>query len=60
MKTPLAIIVGAVVIAATIAVVFRWQLAGPPPLLLDRRTGAIVACDVPSHDRPLKLLCEAK
>lgn len=58
MGTPGAIVLAGVLIAAAILFVFRWQVAGPAPLLLDRWTGKVVACDVPAHDRPLKLPCE--
>jgi flagellar basal body-associated protein FliL len=39
MNNAVAIIVGAVVIAAAILIVFRWQVAMPGPILLDRWTG---------------------
>ena len=43
MNNPTAIVIGAVIIAAAILIVFRWQLA-PPGELLDRWTGTILQC----------------
>jgi uncharacterized membrane protein AbrB (regulator of aidB expression) len=58
MSMPLAIIFGAALVAGAVLFVFRWELAGAPPLLLDRWTGAVVACGFTSNQRPNKLTCE--
>ena len=43
MNNALAILIGAVIIAAAILIVFRWQLV-PGVMLLDRWTGTVVPC----------------
>jgi hypothetical protein len=43
MNYPLAILIGAVIIAAAILIVFRWQLTADGSLL-DRWTGTVVGC----------------
>jgi hypothetical protein len=44
-STPVAILVGAVLIAAAILIVFRWEIASPGVMRLDRWTGKIVLCN---------------
>jgi hypothetical protein len=44
MNNALAIIIGAVIIAAAILIVFRWQLDGEE--LLDRWTGTVLRCGI--------------
>jgi hypothetical protein len=60
MSTPLAIVVGAALIAAAILVAFRWEIASPGVMRLDRWTGAVVLCDVSPNQRPAKADCEPK
>jgi len=60
MNTGIAIIIAAIVLAVSVLFLFRWELSGPVPLLLDRWTGKVVVCDVQSHDRPLQLNCSPK
>jgi hypothetical protein len=45
MSNALAIIIGAVAIAAAILIVFRWQFVSPGGMLLDRWTGTVILCD---------------
>ena len=59
MSTPLAIVIGAALIAAAILVVFRWEIASPGVMRLDRWTGSIVLCKS-SNQRPEKADCEPK
>jgi hypothetical protein len=59
MGVPQAIIAGALIIAAVIAVVFRWEIASPGIMRLDRWTGAVVLCDA-GNERPAKANCEAR
>jgi hypothetical protein len=49
MNNATAIVIGAVIIAAAILIVFRWQLV-PDLYLLDRWTGRVVPC-VTEHSR---------
>jgi hypothetical protein len=61
MNNAVAIIVGAVVIAAAILIVFRWQIASPgATMLLDRWTGTVVVCDLIRQQAPAKLNCEPR
>ena len=59
MGVPQAIIAGALIIAAVIAVVFRWEIASPGIMRIDRWTGAVVLCDA-DNERPAKANCEAR
>ena len=56
----LAILIGAVIIAVAILIVFRWQLVvDVGPLLLDRWTGRVIDCEGdPTDTRKLKFKCE--
>jgi hypothetical protein len=57
MNNALAILIGAVIIAAAILIVFRWQVV-PDVYLLDRWTGTVTGClSVPGHS---KLDCEPR
>jgi hypothetical protein len=58
MNNSVAIIIGAVVIALAILIVFRWQVGMPGLVLLDRWTGTVVLCDV-NPNRPAKANCVA-
>jgi hypothetical protein len=60
MSTPLAIVIGAALIAAAILIVFRWEISyGPGPIRLDRWTSSVVHCDF-SGQPPEKVYCEPK
>jgi uncharacterized membrane protein len=60
MNNALAIIIGSVIIAAAILIVFRWQLGGPEPImLLDRWTGTVIHC-IPIGSPPAKINCELR
>ena len=54
-----AIIIGAVLIAAAILFVFRYEMASPGVMLLDRWTGSVVLCNV-GNDRPTTADCDPK
>jgi hypothetical protein len=55
MSNATAIVIGAVIIAAAILIVFRWQLV-PGAMLLDRWTGTVVPCETKhSSDPPGKI-----
>lgn len=56
MSLPAAVVIGALMVACAILFVFRWEVAGPAPLVLDRWTGVVVLCDVPDQ-RPVTLRC---
>ena len=61
MNTPLAIIIGAALIAAAILIVFRWEVAMPGVIRLDRWTGSVVHCNVPAGGQPPERAdCEPK
>jgi len=65
MGTPAAIIIGAVIIAATIAVVFRWDVSGTGngTVRLDRWSGSVTASlpqAVPKSLQAYSLECDAK
>jgi hypothetical protein len=61
MNNPLAIVIGAIIIAAAILIVFRWQLTGPGSVLLDRWTGTVVQCAINySGPPPGKLDCKPR
>jgi hypothetical protein len=55
----MAIIGAAIIIAVSILIAFRWEIASPGIMRLDRWTGTIVLCDV-GNDRPAKANCEPK
>jgi len=58
MNNAWAIIIGAVMIAVAILIVFRWEIASPGVMRLDRWTGTVVLCDVSRDVRPTKANCE--
>jgi hypothetical protein len=57
MNNATAIIIGAVIIAAAILIVFRWQFNGA---LLDRWTGTVIQCVAGSGPLPAKVNCEPR
>lgn len=48
-----------VAVALAILISFRWEIASPGVVRLDRWTGTIVLCDV-GDSRPAKADCEPK
>jgi hypothetical protein len=58
MNNATAIIIGAVIIAAAILILFRWQYA--MGTLLDRWTGTVIQCVAGSGPLPAKLNCEPR
>jgi hypothetical protein len=59
MSTPLAIVIGAALIAGAILIVFRWEVAMPGLIRLDRWTGSVVHCTAGGQP-PEKVDCEPK
>jgi hypothetical protein len=61
MSTPLAIVIGAALIAVAILLVFRWEVAMPGVIRLDRWTGSVVHCTLQgSGQAPEKADCKPK